>query len=125
MNRRGLPGVVFVPTYFRPQFQKHRGAVCGGVELLVTDPRAFPSYRAASSCSPPSTASGPDRFAWRDAPYEFVTDRPAIDLLTGGTECRQAIESGKGLEDWMADWKKDEQAFREERREILLYPEEG
>ena len=45
LNGRGLPGVTFVPTYFRPQFQKHRGAVCGGVELLVTDPDAFRSYR--------------------------------------------------------------------------------
>lgn len=125
LNRRGLPGIVFVPTYFRPQFQKHRGAVCGGVELLVTDPRTFPSYRAGVELLAALHRLWPDRFAWREAPYEFVADRPAIDLLTGGTEGRQAIESGKGLEDWMAAWRKDEDAFREERREILLYPEEG
>ena len=57
-------------------------------------------------------------------PYEFVADRPAVDLLTGGSDCRQAIESGKGLAGWMATWRRDEEAFREERREILLYPEE-
>ena len=28
-------GVAAVPTYFRPQFQKHRGEVCGGVELVI------------------------------------------------------------------------------------------
>ena len=67
----------------------------------------------------------PEEFRWREAPYEFVSDRPAIDLLTGGPECRLAIESGSGLEDWIASWKAEEEAFLEERREVLLYPEEG
>ncbi len=125
MNGRNLPGVTFVPTYFRPQFQKHRGAVCGGVELLVTDRAAFASYRAGVELLAAIHRLWPEELAWREAPYEFVSDRPAIDLLTGGPECRQAIESGNGLEDWIATWKADEAAFREERREILLYPEEG
>ncbi|HKI00613.1 MAG TPA: DUF1343 domain-containing protein [Thermoanaerobaculia bacterium] len=125
LNGRGLAGAVFVPTYFRPQFQKHRGTVCGGVELLVTDPGAFQSYRAGVELLDAIHRLWPDEFAWREAPYEFVSDIPAIDLLTGGTECREAIESGAGLKDWIAGWKADEEAFREERREILLYPEEG
>jgi uncharacterized protein YbbC (DUF1343 family) len=124
LERRGLPGVTFVPNYFRPQFQKHKGQVCGGVELLVTDPEAFESYRTGVELLAAIHRLWPDDFAWREAPYEFVADRPAIDLLTGGPYCRQAIEGGEGLEDWMATWKRDEEAFREERREILLYPEE-
>lgn len=124
LNGRHLPGVTFVPNYFRPQFQKHKGAVCGGVELLVTDPEILESYRTGIELLAAVHRLWPDDFAWREAPYEFVADRPAIDLLTGGPDCRQAIESGKGLEDWMAAWKRDEAAFREERREILLYPEE-
>jgi uncharacterized protein YbbC (DUF1343 family) len=125
LNGRDLPGVTFVPTYFRPQFQKHRGAVCGGVELLVTDRAVFQSYRTGVELLAAIHRLWPEELAWREAPYEFVSDRPAIDLLTGGPECRQAIESGNGLEDWIATWKADEAAFREERREILLYPEDG
>jgi uncharacterized protein YbbC (DUF1343 family) len=125
LNRRGLPGAAFVPTYFKPQFQKHRGEVCGGVELLVTEPSAFQSYRTGVELLDAVHRLWPERFAWREAPYEFVSDRPAIDLLTGGPQCREAIESGEGLKDWIATWEADEQAFREERREILLYPEEG
>ncbi|MFL6196983.1 MAG: exo-beta-N-acetylmuramidase NamZ domain-containing protein [Thermoanaerobaculia bacterium] len=123
LNGRGLPGVAFVPTYYRPQFQKHRGAVCGGVELLVTDAQAFESYRTGVELLDAIHRLWPQGFAWREAPYEFVSDRPAIDLLTGGPECRQAIESGEGLSGWIATWKADEAAFREERRGILLYPE--
>ncbi len=125
LNARRLPGVTFVPTYYRPQFQKHRGEICGGVELLVGAPAAFASYRAGVELLATVHRLWPDDFAWREAPYEFVADRPAIDLLTGGPECRQAVESGDGLDDWIAGWPADEAAFREERREILLYPEEG
>ncbi|HYX26590.1 MAG TPA: DUF1343 domain-containing protein, partial [Thermoanaerobaculia bacterium] len=120
----GLPGVVFVPTWFRPQFQKHRGAVCGGVELLVTDRAAFRSYRTGVELLAAVHRLWPEDFAWRAAPYEFVSAIPAIDLLTGGPECRAAIERGTGLDDWLATWGPDERAFRAERREVLLYPEE-
>ena len=65
-----------------------------------------------------------DAFAWRRAPYEFVADRPAIDLLTGGEECRRAVESGDGLADWTATWSAGEEAFRERRRAVLIYPED-
>jgi uncharacterized protein YbbC (DUF1343 family) len=116
-----LPGVTFVPTYFRPQFQKHGGEICGGVEQLVTDPRTFPSYRTGVELLDVVRRLAPEVFAWRSAPYEFVADRPAIDLLTGGTECRVAIESGAGVADWLATWDADERAFRAEREEILLY----
>lgn len=120
---RGLPGIAFVPTYFRPQFQKHKGRVCGGVELVVTDPNAFASYRTGVELLDEIRKLAPEEFAWRHAPYEFVSDRPAIDLLTGGPECREAIESGEGLGDWIAGWAKDEEEFRREREEILLYRE--
>jgi uncharacterized protein YbbC (DUF1343 family) len=120
---RNLPGVAFVPAYFRPQFQKHAKVVCGGVELVVTDPAAFRPYRTGVELLDTVRRLDPEAFAWRHEPYEFVTDRPAIDLLAGGPECREAIEQGSGLADWIAGWPEDERAFREERREVLLYPE--
>lgn len=124
LNARGLQGITFVPTYFRPQFQKHAKKVCGGVELVVMDPAAFRSYRAGVELLDEVHRLDPESFEWREKPYEFVSDRPAIDLLTGGPECREAIESGEGLEDWMAGWAADEREFREERGSVLLYPEE-
>jgi uncharacterized protein YbbC (DUF1343 family) len=121
---RALPGAAWLPTYFRPQFQKHRGQLCGGVELVVTDPAAFRSYRTGIELLAAIRRLAPDLFAWREAPYEFVTDRPAIDLLTGDPQARAAIETGKGLEDWIAGWDADERSFRAERREILLYSQD-
>ena len=122
---RELPGIAFLPTYFRPQFGKHRGALCAGVELVVTDAAAFRPYRAGLELLSALRRVAPEAFAWRRAPYEFVADRPAIDLLTGSAAYRAAIEAGgEGLDALASAWPADEQAFRSERRPALLYPEE-
>jgi uncharacterized protein YbbC (DUF1343 family) len=130
LDRRALPGVAFLPTYFRPQFQKHRGEVCGGVELVVTDAGSFRPYRTGVELLRAVARVAPARLVWRRAPYEFVADRPAIDLLTGGPECRAALaelvagdDGGGALDTWMESWTADEESFRQERRDILLYPE--
>ncbi|HEV3455875.1 MAG TPA: DUF1343 domain-containing protein [Thermoanaerobaculia bacterium] len=126
LNARGLPGVAFLPVCFRPQFQKHCGEVCGGVELVVTDPRRFRSYRTGVELLRAVARLAPRQLVWRRAAYEFVSDRPAIDLLTGGPECRTALAAGGGaLDAWMDTWPADEESFRRERRGILLYPEVG
>jgi uncharacterized protein YbbC (DUF1343 family) len=133
LNGRGLPGVGFLPVYFRPQFQKHRGEVCGGVELVVTDAERFRPYRTGVELLRAVAQVAPRQLTWRRAAYEFVADRPAIDLLTGGPDCRAALDSavrgggggepGGALDAWMESWAADEERFRQERRAALLYPE--
>jgi uncharacterized protein YbbC (DUF1343 family) len=125
LGERGLPGVRFVPVYFRPQFHKFAGELCGGVGLAVTDGDAFEPYRTGVELLAALRESSPGDFAWRRRPYEFEVERPAIDLLTGGEECRRAVEAGDryALEAWIESWGADEAAFREERRAALLYPE--
>ena len=116
-----LEGVVFTPVCFRPQAHKHAGAVCGGVQLHVTDPLRFRPYRTGVEllAAVREAAGGP--IAWRAEAYEFVADRPAVDLLSGDGALRQALDGGGDLEGWLASWAGDEEAFRRERREILLY----
>ena len=123
LAERGLGGAAFVPTYFRPQFQKHAGEVCGGVEIVVTDPAALAPYALGAELLMALAEHGPERFAWRDAPYEFVADRPAVDLLAGTDRLRRAIDARDraALAEWVASWEADERAFDEERREALLY----
>ncbi|MEO7795051.1 MAG: DUF1343 domain-containing protein [Thermoanaerobaculia bacterium] len=119
-------GIRAVPTYFRPQFQKHRGEVCGGVELVVDESAALRSYRLGLEILIAAKNVAPQIFRWREAPYEFVADRPAIDLLTGGDRFRRALDgdASADLGAWLETFAADEQEFRQERKEILLYPEE-
>lgn len=123
LTARRLPGVVFLPTYFKPQFQKHAGTVCGGVELVVTDPVSFRPTRCGVELLRAVHALFPESFGWRQAPYEFVDDRPAIDLLTGSMHFRHALEDSdeERLEDWLRHWRDTVHAFHSERRSILLY----
>jgi uncharacterized protein YbbC (DUF1343 family) len=120
MENRALPGLRFVPAYFRPQFQKHAGEVCAGVEVVVTDPRAVQGYRFGIELLVALTDQG---CPWREAPYEFVSDIPAIDLLTGSDLFRGLLEARDraGIDQWLAGWQADESRFAEERAEVLLY----
>jgi len=116
-------GVAALPTYFRPWHQKHRGEVCGGVELVLTDAPGCDPFRVGVELLAALRGVAGDRFRWRTAPYEFVSDRPAIDLLAGTERLRAALDAGAEPSEWIASWRDDERAFRDERRAALLYPE--
>lgn len=124
LRKSSLPGVRFLPTYFRPQFQKHRGEVCAGIEIVVVDAAAFHPLRTGVELLAAVSELGAGALRWREQPYEFVSDRPAIDLLAGGPRLRQALETGRGLGDWISSWSADEAEFRRRRRPALLYPRE-
>lgn len=126
--RGGLDGVDVLPTYFKPQFQKHAGAACGGIQLVVRDADGVSGYRLGvellfALARHLGMAESEGGFAWRRAAYEFVTDIPAIDLLTGGETFRHVVESGDrdDLDAWIRSWKDDEQEFERQRQSILLY----
>jgi hypothetical protein len=62
------------------------------------------------------------RFAWRTEEYEFVSDRPAIDLLFGSDRERLALDAGTPWREIAAAWEPEEAAFRAAREPFLLYP---
>ncbi|MEE8366829.1 MAG: DUF1343 domain-containing protein [Thermoanaerobaculia bacterium] len=123
LSRLELRGVTFTPTYFRPQFQKQAHQECGGVQITVTASSLFRPFRFGVELLWALRTVAPEQFEWRRAAYEFVSDRPTIDLLSGDSALREAFDAGCRPDDWIASWADDEKAFREERREILLYPE--
>jgi uncharacterized protein YbbC (DUF1343 family) len=116
-----LPGVRFRPLSFRPTFHKFAGQVCGGVQLHVVDRSAFQPYRTGVAMLRALHGLLADAFRWRTEKYEFVSNRPAIDLLTGGSAIRLGIEAGASLAELSATWATAEAAFAERRRACLLY----
>lgn len=121
LARRELPGCRFRPLYFRPQFQKHAGKTCGGVQIHLTDRHRFDSYAVGVAFLESVKRVAPEVFVWREKPYEFVADIPAIDLLAGDDRLRLALESGDDLDGLTADWARERVVFAELRREALLY----
>jgi len=115
-----LPGIRYRPTTFRPTFHKFGGQSCGGLQLHVFDRRTFKPYRTGVAILRELYAQSSE-FRWRTEKYEFVSDHPAIDLLTGGDAVRKGIERGLPLEEIFASWLPAERAFAERRRAYLLY----
>jgi uncharacterized protein YbbC (DUF1343 family) len=116
-----LPGVEFLPVYFRPTFQKHAGRTCGGVFLAVTTPGGFRPVRTGLAVLAAFREVLGGQFRWRTERYEFVDDKPAIDLLFGSDRERLALEAGVPWREIAAAWEPEEEAFRERRKPYLLY----
>ena len=121
LARRALPGCRFRPLYFRPQFQKHAGRTCGGVQIHVTDRQRFDAYATGAAVLSSINCIAPEVFAWRAKPYEFVAEIPAIDLLAGDALLRQAVDAGVDPAALAAGWQQERAAFAAIRQEALLY----
>lgn len=122
IGRHSLPGVLLRPTGFRPMFHKHSGRTCRGCQVHVTDETSFRPFRTYLAMLIEARRLHPDRFDWRREPYEFETERLAIDLLLGRPEIRPALEQGVPLAEIEADWLPGLEAFGRLRARFLAYP---
>jgi uncharacterized protein YbbC (DUF1343 family) len=122
LDRDPQPGVVFRPLTFRPTFHKFAGQICGGVQLHVTDRSAYRPVRTSLALLAAFRAENPHEFRWRTEPYEFVADRPAIDLLFGSSRERLALDAGRPAAEIASNWNEEEAAFAPRRQPYLLYP---
>lgn len=118
-----VPGVSWRPLVFQPAFHKHAGSTCGGVQIHVVDREAFRPFACGLAFLWAARQLEPRRFAWREEPYEFVSDRPALDLLTGWPQLRQAIDDGRDPLQLQEDWTGELERYRQRRLAWLLYPE--
>lgn len=106
---------------FQPMFQKHAGTGCGGVFLHVQDRASVKPYRLGLVFLEAVHALWPDEFEWRTRTYEFVDDPPAIDLLTGSSAFRAAVDAGDDLCDVIAAHDGAAVGFASARTPFLLY----
>jgi uncharacterized protein YbbC (DUF1343 family) len=119
---KGLPGVILRPCFFRPTFQKHAGALCGGAQVHVVDADAYDSLHVTTAML--AAARTFDGFDWRRTTYEYVSDRLAIDLLYGDDVTRQHLEAGKDATTATAHHAPQRDAFIA-RRQAFLHPAYG
>ena len=121
MNRIGLSGVHFRGVTFEPTFQKHARIACGGCQIHVTARDEFEPVKVGVSLLRECFGSAPDRFAWRDPPYEYEHDKMPIDILAGSPALREQVEQQVAIEEIAASWRAGVAEFEEVRRPYLLY----
>ncbi len=84
LNLLKLPGVFFRENYFQPTFHKFAGEVCGGAQIHVIDRNAFCPFQTGMEIIRCIRKLCPDKFAWKQPPYEYETEKLPIEILLGG-----------------------------------------
>jgi uncharacterized protein YbbC (DUF1343 family) len=121
LEREPLPGCSLRPCFFQPTFQKHAGALCGGLQVHVTDRKRYPSVLAGIAVLRAMYAQAPARFDWKQPPYEYVHDRLPFDVIAGTERVRRQIVDGTPLAEIADGWRDGIDAFERLRQPYLLY----
>lgn len=124
-----LAGCGLRPCCFEPTFHKYVGQLCQGLHIHVDTPAyqhlAFKPFRLMALFFKALRMVAPDYVLWRDFPYEYETDRLAIDLLSGSALLREWVDHPAATPaDLEATLVADEQAWVTERQPFCLYPVE-
>jgi len=110
LNEAGLPGVRFVPIQFTPTFSVHKGKLCKGVYILLTD---------RDQCSVVDVGLLMAQTLFRLYPKDFNPDKISHLLLHPPT--MEAIKADKPLKEIRALWQKDLDEFQQRRAKYLIY----
>jgi uncharacterized protein YbbC (DUF1343 family) len=121
-----LQGCCLRPCHFEPTFHKHAGSLCSGLQIHTDTAayrhEAFRPYRLISLLLKAVRLEYPDYEIWRRFPYEYETERLAIDLLSGGELLREWVDEPKmGPHDLEETLSADEESWRETRAPYLRY----
>jgi len=116
LNALGLGGVRFSPATFTPTRDKHRGRICFGVEVDLTDRKRFDPIATGVGLLKVLLKTYPDKFSWRKEGRRFF-----IDLLLGTDLIRKVLEEGKTASGLRNPEVATTRRFLERRKEFLLY----
>lgn len=122
-----LEGCLLRTCWFEPTFHKHAGKLCSGIQIHTDydayEHQRFRPYRIAALLLKAIRLEYRDYEIWRDFPYEYETERLAIDLLSGGTFLREWVDDpAAGPDELEARLRQDENAWLQIRQPFLLYP---
>ena len=87
-----MQGAVLRPHFFIPTFNKHTGVKCAGAQIHVVDQSAYRPFKAGlgilNHCFKAAET------AWNDPPYEYEYKKLPIDILSGNSHVRFAVDTG-------------------------------
>ena len=112
LNRLNLRGIRFEPVSFTPTSSKHKGQLCRGAEIIITDRNRLSPYSAGIQIVNTLYKMYPDRFEWRQRHF---------DRLCGTSSIRNTIIAGKSIDELKTGWQDKLGAFLKIRKHYLLY----
>lgn len=121
LEKRKLPGCRFQKTSFTPQFDKWHRELCSGLQIQVTDPRAYRPFYTTLLIIQEAMQAWPDQFSFLPPPYEYEFEKLPIDIIIGDEEIRKGLEKGRDLDEMEAGWQEELEGFLAKRKQNLLY----
>ncbi|HLM01145.1 MAG TPA: exo-beta-N-acetylmuramidase NamZ domain-containing protein [Pyrinomonadaceae bacterium] len=110
LNRRNLPGVRFVPVSFKPNASVFKDENVGGVNIIITDRKAFEPVRTGIEMAVALR---------RLYPAEWQVDRYARLLVNA--EILERVRRGDAPEEIEKAWQSQLEEFKKRRASFLLY----
>ncbi|MFO7914359.1 MAG: DUF1343 domain-containing protein [Candidatus Krumholzibacteriales bacterium] len=121
LARRCPGGAIFRPLHFEPTWDKYAGEICGGVQIHVSDRDHFRPVRTGAEIICAAASLYPGHFRFLPPPYEYETEHPPIDIISGDPRLREMVESGTGTGPLFEAWLEEEKRFRAEREKYRIY----
>ena len=110
LNAAGLPGVRFMPIQFTPTYSVHKGQLCKGVYISLTD---------RDRCNVVDAGLLIAETMYRLYPKDFDPDKMRPLLLHPPT--LEAVKADKPLKEIRALWQADLDQFMQRRAKYLIY----
>ncbi len=113
LNALQLPGLLFRPLQFIPQFSKYAGETCCGIAIHIT---------ARKEIAPVEVTVRMLALLIEEHPAEFAFREEHFDRLSGSPALRKALVARTDCSDIIAGWSADVEQFRVQRASPhLLY----
>ena len=114
-----LPGTVFRPVYFQPEFDKWKGQGCQGFQIHVTDRQIFQAFRTTIEIL--VEALKYDEFELLPPPYEYEYQKKPLQILLGSKIIFDSLISGATYPELEELWKTDLDLWKQKRKTYLKY----
>jgi uncharacterized protein YbbC (DUF1343 family) len=116
MNSKALEGVIFRPVYFEPTFSKHKGELCKGVQVHLTDKRRVKPIELGIHLLYEVMDMDRENFKWippfKEGSHHF------IDLLSGTDEVRNRKFEA---EVFIEKWRRESNEFKKLKEKYHIY----
>ncbi len=115
LNALKMPGVIFRPVAFIPHYGMYAGELCQGVQMHITDKRAFQPAHTGAQMVRLFMKDYPGKNLFQDRNYGGYK----IDIALGESSLRRAEIS---LDNIFSRWDRENAYFADKVQPYLLYP---
>lgn len=115
-----LSGVSFAEVVFTPKYGVYKENLCKGLQVIITDRNKVSMFAVAVAMIRSLYETHPEKFQW--TPCVNEQNVFWIDKLTGGTEVRNFVETGKpSFKTLVEKWQNECYNFKQKIKPYLLY----